>query len=160
KNLAKKSRANVFCQSPSRHFSVVASRRTNHCSAGCGGEMQSIWRTRHNTICSEVNNPAVSEIRIFLVGVETLFLTALSRLLESQPGLTVVGRSISEETFGIATDTPDIILFDPGDEDGLIPLSRLLRVASGARVLVMSGMVDPEVHLRALEIGAAGVVPK
>jgi two-component system nitrate/nitrite response regulator NarL len=102
-----------------------------------------------------------SEIRIFLAGEQELFLAALRALLEDEPGLTVVGQAVNwTEALDAGREKPDIILFDPGNDIGLVSLPDLLEIAKGVRVLVVPGMADAELHLRALVLGAMGVVRK
>jgi DNA-binding NarL/FixJ family response regulator len=57
---------------------------------------------------------------------------------------------------------PDIILLDLdlGEESGLDCLPELLTVTSGARVLVLTGVRDSQLHRRAVHLGALGVVLK
>jgi DNA-binding NarL/FixJ family response regulator len=62
----------------------------------------------------------------------------------------------------VARLRPDIILLDLdlGTESGLDLLPELLEAGEGARVLVVTALPDPELHLRAVRIGAMGVVLK
>ena len=61
-----------------------------------------------------------------------------------------------------AQEAFDLILLDHGmpGMDGLDGLSRALDGAKGARVALMSGTAPREVAERALEMGAAGFLPK
>jgi DNA-binding NarL/FixJ family response regulator len=85
-------------------------------------------------------------------------------LLESQAGITVVGEA-ANRTDALATavrEQPDIILLDLalGGESSLDCLPELLAVASEARVLILTGVCDPELHRRAVYLGAMGLVLK
>src|SRR5204862_2129169 len=99
-----------------------------------------------------------------LVDDHAIIRSGLKMLIESQPGLTVVGEA-SDRAGAVAIATrerPDIILLDLdlGAESGL-ELIPHLRVAAGqARILVLTGLRDPEVHRSALKAGVMGIVQK
>lgn len=61
-----------------------------------------------------------------------------------------------------ASDTFDLIMLDytMRGMDGLNGLRRVLDAGKGARVAIMSGTAPKEVAVEALEVGAAGFVPK
>jgi len=85
-------------------------------------------------------------------------------LLESHPGLTVIGEASDRiEALGVATcEQPDVILLDldPGGETSLDLLPELLTAAPEARVLALTGAHDAELNRRAVRLGAVGLVPK
>jgi two-component system nitrate/nitrite response regulator NarL len=69
----------------------------------------------------------------------------------------------SYDAFTTARDEhPDIILLDIdlGDTDGLDLLPAWLSAAPQARVVVLTGIRDPELHRRAVRLGAMGLVTK
>jgi DNA-binding NarL/FixJ family response regulator len=84
-------------------------------------------------------------------------------LIETHSGMSVVGEAGNrEEAFSLAEEQhPDIILLDLdlGGESSLNFIQDLIR-ASGARILVLTGVVEPEKHHRAVRLGAMGVVMK
>jgi DNA-binding NarL/FixJ family response regulator len=88
----------------------------------------------------------------------------LRLLIQSEPGLKVVGEAgNSKEAFLVAArEQPDVILLalDLGTESGIEIISQLLATAERARVLVLTGLRDPEVHRQAILHGAVGVVQK
>jgi len=90
--------------------------------------------------------------------------TALCLFLENGPKLRVVGEAAtpSEALALAAREQPDIILLDLalGDTNGLALLPELRAVASAARVLILTGLQDPDLHRQAVSLGAMGVVPK
>jgi DNA-binding NarL/FixJ family response regulator len=107
------------------------------------------------------SNPA--PIRVLLVDDHHLFLAGLRSLIEGETGLLVVGEAANRlEALEAARTHPDIILLDLdlGNEDSLDFLPDLLRVAEPARILIVTGVPDPELHLRAVRLGAMGVVLK
>jgi two-component system, NarL family, nitrate/nitrite response regulator NarL len=88
----------------------------------------------------------------------------LRMLLESQPGLAVVGEAATcAEAVALATGTqPDVIVLDLdlGGENAIASIPTLLRVAPDTRILVLTGVRDPEVHRQAIRQGALGLVVK
>jgi len=88
----------------------------------------------------------------------------LRMLLESQPGLAVVGEAATcAEAVALATSTqPDVIVLDLdlGDENAIASMPTLLRAAPDTRILVLTGVRDPEVHRQAIRQGTLGLVVK
>jgi len=104
-----------------------------------------------------------SAIRVLLVDDHELFVTGLSSLIQREPELTVVGQATNRtEALAAAALHPDIILLDLdlGSENSLDFLPELLAIGDGARVIIVTGVPDPELHLRAVRLGAMGVVLK
>src|SRR5919108_191867 len=103
-------------------------------------------------------------IAVLIIDDHVVIRTALRMLLESQPGLTVVGEvSHPEEALAIALrEHPDVILLDLdlGDANGLDMLPQLREAAPEAHVLVLPGVRDVEMHRRAVRLGAVGIVRK
>jgi len=102
-------------------------------------------------------------IRILLVGDHALFLAGVRSLIEDDRGLTIVGEATNRaEALRWAEQRPDLILLDLdlGGEFGLDFLSELLQISETSRILVMTGLPDPELDLRAVRLGASGVVSK
>jgi len=88
----------------------------------------------------------------------------LRMLLESHPGLTVVGEAATcADALALATDThPEVIVLDLdlGGENAVESIPTLLRTAPDTRILVLTGVRDPEVHRQAIRQGAVGLVVK
>lgn len=112
-------------------------------------------------------NTAPSEasvVRILLIDDHAIIRSGLKMLIESQPGLKVVGEASDRAgAVSIASrEQPDIILLDLdlGSESGLELIPPLRSAASQARVLVLTGLRDTEVHRNALRLGAMGIVQK
>jgi DNA-binding NarL/FixJ family response regulator len=105
-----------------------------------------------------------SPIRILLVDDHVLVRAGLRLLIESRPGLQVVGEATNrDEALASAADTqPDVVVLDLdlGGNNSLDFLSELLTAAEAARVLVLTAASDPELHRRAVELGAVGIVLK
>jgi two-component system, NarL family, nitrate/nitrite response regulator NarL len=90
--------------------------------------------------------------------------TALRMFLDSWPNLRVVGEAADQtEALALATrEQPDVILLDLdlGDTSGLDLLPDLLTAASSTRVLILTGVHNPELHRQAVSLGAMGLVLK
>lgn len=103
-------------------------------------------------------------IRVLIVDDHQLVSTALGMLIDSQPEMTVVGTATNRaEALALAASKkPNLILLDIdlGKENGLDSLMELREAATEARVLVLTGVKDPETHRRAARLGAVGLVLK
>ena len=104
------------------------------------------------------------QIRILIIDDQAIVSTSLRLLLESSPWLKVVGETPKafDALIVARTEHPDIILLDIdlGDTCGLDLLPHLLSEAPQARIIVLTGIRDPEVHRRAVHLGAMGLVTK
>ena len=108
-------------------------------------------------------NTETATIRILVIEDQELFLAGLRSLIQSECGLTVVGQAHNRtEALRAARAQPDVILLDLdfGSENSLDFLPDLLKVARTARVLAVTGIPDPELHLHAVRLGAMGIVLK
>ncbi len=107
---------------------------------------------------------ATNRIRVLIVDDHAVVRAGLRMLIESQPGLMVVGeaKNRAEALTVAAREHPDVVLLDLNlnGESGLDLIPELLTAADGARVLLLTGMRDPEAHQRAVRLGAVGVVLK
>lgn len=85
-------------------------------------------------------------------------------LIENHKGMVVVGEAGNRiDALAIAArEKPQIILLDldMGKESGLDFLRELLGATAGARVVMLTGVRDPEAHRRAVHLGAMGLVLK
>jgi len=88
----------------------------------------------------------------------------LRLLIAKNPGIVVVGEaaSLTEAVSTAARTQPDIILLDlmMGGEDGLDYLTTLLSASKKSRLIILTGALDPNLHHRAVQLGALGVVLK
>jgi len=103
-------------------------------------------------------------IKVLLIDDHQIMRAGLRLLIDSQPGLKVIGEAGARDEAVALTvnERPDVILLDldPGSSISLDFLPDLLACAPGARVIVLTGIFDQEVHLRAVRLGALGVVLK
>ena len=104
-----------------------------------------------------------SAIRILLIDDHEIFLASLRLLLQGDSGLTVIGEARNrDEALEAARRHPDVILLDLdlGSESGADLLPDLMKIAEGARVLLLTGVIDSDLHLRTVCRGAMGIVCK
>ncbi|MEK6321655.1 MAG: response regulator transcription factor [Acidobacteriota bacterium] len=103
-------------------------------------------------------------IRVLLIDDHVIVRAGLRMLLESYKKMIVVGEASSRaDAVAIAArEQPDIILLDLdlAGESGLDFLRELLATAPGARVVILTGVRDPEAHRQAVRLGAMGLVFK
>src|SRR6185295_6593969 len=103
-------------------------------------------------------------IRVLLVDDHSVVRTGLRLILQGSTGMIMVGEAADrDEALAIAArEQPDVILLDLdlGDESGLAIISELIVAAGEARVIILTGVRDPEVHRKAVMLGAMGVVSK
>jgi two-component system nitrate/nitrite response regulator NarL len=108
--------------------------------------------------------PTVSDnpIRILLIDDHPIMRDGLRMLLESQPGMKVVGMAGKDALELARSQSPDLILLDLdlGGENGLTLLPELRAAAKDARILILTGLKDSEAHRQAIRLGAMGVVLK
>ena len=108
--------------------------------------------------------PATKPIRILLIDDHAVVRSGLRLLIETQPGLEVVGEAGNrDDALAIAaSELPDIILLDI-DLNGVNSLDffpELLAAAPEARIIILTGVYDLEAHHRAVRLGAVGLVMK
>lgn len=103
-------------------------------------------------------------IRILLIDDHELVREGLRMVIENQPNMLVVGEAGNSAAAraAAAREQPDIILLDLdlGGENSLDSLHELISVSGRSRVLVLTGVRDPEMHRRAVHLGAVGILLK
>jgi len=103
-------------------------------------------------------------IRILVIDDHAVLRAGLRMIIESHMGMVVVGEAENrrETLASIANEAPDIILLDLdlGDENGLDLLPELIAAVPDARIILLTGLRDPEVQRRAILLGAMGLVSK
>ena len=106
----------------------------------------------------------VQSTRILLVDDHKIVCAGVRMLLESQSGLEVVGEAYCRAAALAMTvqEQPDIVVLDLdlGGDMALDCIPGLLAAANGVRVLVLTGMRDPDLHRQAVSLGAMGLVLK
>ncbi len=103
-------------------------------------------------------------IRIMIVDDHAIFRAGLRMLIDDQPEMVVIGEAGNRaEALAIAArEQPGIILLDIdlGGESALDLLREMFDACSDARVIILTGVRDPEIHRRAIALGAVGLVFK
>ncbi len=103
-------------------------------------------------------------IRVLLVEDHVIVRQGLRLLIGSTAGMQIVGEAGNRrEALELANrEHPNVILLDLdlGGINALEFLPELLSVSGGAKVLVLTGVRDPEQHRRAVLLGAMGLVIK
>lgn len=108
------------------------------------------------------DQPSPSRVRIVIADDHPIFRDGLKRLLETEPDLTVVGEATDgvealEMTRALA---PDVLLLDIAMPrmGGIESLAAMQ--GSPARVIVLTAAISETATIRALQLGARGVVLK
>lgn len=101
---------------------------------------------------------------VLLADDHPLVVSALSSLLNREPGLEVVGHVRSfAELWDVLDDTsPDVLVLDIGMPGGhaIDALRRLGKRYPDVRVLILSGLPEEEFVVRMIDAGASGFVQK
>ena len=103
-------------------------------------------------------------IRVLMIDDHALVRAGLRILLESQRRIVVVGEaSTVPEALAMAShEQPDIILLDLdfSGETFADGIPALLSAAEQARIIILTGVRDTELHQQAVRLGAVGLVLK
>ena len=103
-------------------------------------------------------------IRIMIVDDHAVIRAGLRMLIEQDQTMKVVAMvGNSSEAFERAeAELPDIIILDLvlGEEDGLTLLPALRETSPKSRVLILTGVLNPDAHRAAVRKGAMGIVLK
>ena len=104
------------------------------------------------------------KLRLLIVDDHLIVREGLRMLIDSQPAMSVIGMASNktEALDLVKSTTPDLILLDLdlAGEDGLTFLSDLRAAHTKAQVLVLTALTNPDVHRKAVRLGAMGVVLK
>ena len=111
-----------------------------------------------------MNTPLDELIRIAILDNQTLVRAGLRLIIESHPGLKVVGEAgEANEALEIVTyQKPDIILLkvDPIGTIGLEIIRELLKASSSSRIILLARLDETPILLRAIQEGVLGIVLK
>jgi DNA-binding NarL/FixJ family response regulator len=104
-------------------------------------------------------------MRVLMVDDHLMFLQGLKNLLGAiAPELSLdTAENLAKATQRVAQQPPyDLVLLDWHLEaiDGETTIATLREAGCAARIVVLSGETDPKLIRRAIEIGAAGFIPK
>jgi DNA-binding NarL/FixJ family response regulator len=103
-------------------------------------------------------------ITIMIVDDHVVIRSGLRMLIEQNEQMRVIAMAgnQAEALERAASNTPDVIILDLllGDEDALNFLPELCHTSPKSRVLVLTGVQNPDAHRRAIRRGAMGIVLK
>jgi DNA-binding NarL/FixJ family response regulator len=109
-------------------------------------------------------NPAAEPIRVLLVDDHAVVRAGLRMIIQSRAGMTIVGEAGKrDDALSLAaSEHPNIILLDLdlGGDSGMNLITDLIAASSEARIIILTGVRDPEVHRQAVLLGAMGIVKK
>jgi DNA-binding NarL/FixJ family response regulator len=106
----------------------------------------------------------MSQIRVAVVDDHAVVREGIRRVLEGEPGVTIVGEGANgdEALQLVTTERPDVLVMDvamPG-RTGLQVAAELHRLGSSTRVLMLSMYDHPEYVLESVRAGARGYLLK
>ncbi|HSE37677.1 MAG TPA: response regulator transcription factor [Blastocatellia bacterium] len=108
--------------------------------------------------------PATKPIRVILIDDHAVVRAGLRMIIQNRAGMTVVGEAGNrDEALALAASQyPDIFLLDLdlGGDNGIALIPDLLAAASEARIIILTGLRDPETIRKAVLLGAVGIVRK
>ncbi len=111
-----------------------------------------------------MSDSSLNPIRIVLIERYALVRAGLRALIERVPGLCIVGEAglVADALAVVAREQPDVILFEPNvaDDNGCELISQLLESATQARLILVTSLADAQLHHRAVQLGAMGIVQK
>ena len=103
-------------------------------------------------------------ITIMIVDDHVVIRSGLRMLIEHDQRMQVVAQAGNriEALERAASARPDVIILDLllGDDDGLSFLPELCQASPSSRVLILTGVQNPDSHRRAIRRGAMGIVLK
>jgi len=108
--------------------------------------------------------PASKLIRVLLVDDHAVVRAGLRMIIQSRADMTIVGEAGNRDAaLALArSEHPDIILLDLdlGGDSGVALIADLIAAATEARIIILTGLRDPEAHRKAVLLGAMGIVRK
>ena len=103
-------------------------------------------------------------ISVMIVDDHVVIRSGLRMLIEHDQQMRVVAMAgnQAEALERAASEKPDVIVLDLllGDEDALVFLPELVEASPNSRVLILTGVQNPDAHRRAIRRGAMGIVLK
>lgn len=111
-----------------------------------------------------MSDSSMQPIRIMIIDDHAVVRAGLRMLIENHARMRVVAMasSASEALDLLTRESADLILLDLdlGKENGLNFIQELRAADNDARILILTGLRDPDAHRQAVKLGAMGVVVK
>ena len=108
--------------------------------------------------------PTPNPIRIMIVDDHSVIRSGLRMLIEQDQNMRVVAMAGNriEALEKVTNEQPDVIILDLilGEDDGLAFLPELVQASPKSRVLILTGVQNPDSHRTAIRRGAMGIVLK
>ncbi len=105
-----------------------------------------------------------NKIRLLLIDDHGLFRESLSRLLQAEPDIDVVGSSPSvDDALQVLSNNPvDLVLldYDLGDSSAVVFLDAVRTASFTPRILMVTAGMESSETLRVMELGASGIILK
>lgn len=105
-----------------------------------------------------------SPIRVYVIDDHAIMRQGIKGVLSESEGVEFVGEAGGRDAaiVGAAESRPDVVLLDLdlGNVSGIDLIPDLQRVSPQSRILILTGVSDEGVHLRAFRAGALGLVLK
>jgi DNA-binding NarL/FixJ family response regulator len=115
-------------------------------------------------IGQQSSDPAESQIRVVIADDHSIFREGLCRVLEAEPGFTIIGEAATEQQTleRLRYLRPDILLlaFSEPEQNTSDILQEVSRAAPSVRTILLIDSIEKSVVLNALLLGARGVVAK
>jgi DNA-binding NarL/FixJ family response regulator len=109
-------------------------------------------------------NKKTEFIRVLMVDDHSIVREGLRMVIENDPGMEIVGEAANsvDALEIVSRERPDIVLLDIdlSGESGLDLVPEIHKLSQETKILMLTGVVDTEVHQRAVQNGALGVVLK
>ena len=124
--------------------------------------MKTLERKRKSTRATSTPPRVVQPIRVLLVHNHVVTRAGIRMLIESWPGVKVVGEVGNSDDFERlpSSEPPDIVLLDIDGEESLSLFDFFSSKMLDARIVVLTGSCDSEMHERVVRLGAVGLVHK
>jgi DNA-binding NarL/FixJ family response regulator len=105
-----------------------------------------------------------NQIRIVILDNHTLVRAGIILLIKNRPGMEVIGEAgnLTDGLEIISTLKPDIILLELNltEQTSSDVISRIIKASDMSRVILVTGMSNPQIYQQSVEDGVMGVVFK
>jgi DNA-binding NarL/FixJ family response regulator len=106
----------------------------------------------------------MSTIRVILVDDHSVVREGISMIIENDAEIQVVGEAenMAEALALTSREKPDVVLLDLnlGHESSLDRMQDILSASEKSRILILTGIIDEEMHKSAMQNGAQGILLK